>query len=195
MRYVDFRPYWNVPRSILTAEVLPALRRNSGYLRAHDMEIVGPGDQALGSNVNPDILRRLARGDLRIRQRPGPSNAVGLVKFVFPNAAGIYLHGTPQPELFARERRDFSHGCIRVQDPLGLAAWVLRDRPEWDRNHIAAAVEGVSTRRVALIRPLPVAIFYTTAVAAPDGTARFYPDIYGLDRVLDESLRGAPLTP
>jgi murein L,D-transpeptidase YcbB/YkuD len=195
MRYVEFRPYWNVPRSILTAEMLPLLRRNPGYLRAHDMEIVGPGDRVLGSSVNADVLRRLAQGELRVRQRPGPSNALGLVKFVFPNAAGIYLHGTPQTELFAQERRDFSHGCIRVKDPLGLAAWVLRDRPEWDRDHIAEAMEGVSTRRVVLLRPLPVAIFYVTAVAAPDGTARFYPDVYGLDRALDESLRGVPLPP
>jgi murein L,D-transpeptidase YcbB/YkuD len=117
------------------------------------------------------------------------------VKFIFPNAANIYLHGTPQSELFTQERRDFSHGCIRVEDPAGLAAWVLRDRPEWDAGRIGAAMEGGTTRRVVLIRPLPVAIFYVTAVAAPDGSARFYPDVYGLDRALDESLQGVALPP
>jgi murein L,D-transpeptidase YcbB/YkuD len=195
MRYVEFRPYWNVPRSILTAEILPLLRRNPEYLRSQTMEIVGPGDRALGSRVDEDILRRLDQGELRVRQRPGPSNALGLVKFIFPNAAGVYLHGTPQSELFARERRDFSHGCIRVSEPAELAAWVLRDRPEWSRVGVEAAMEGAATRRVVLIRPLPVAIFYVTAVAAPDGGARFYPDVYGLDRALDESLRGVTLPP
>jgi murein L,D-transpeptidase YcbB/YkuD len=193
MRYVEFRPYWNVPRSILTGELLPLLRRNPGYLRAHDMEIVAPGDRVLGSTVNPDILRRLAQGELRVRQRPGPLNALGLLKFIFPNAANVSMHGTPQSELFARERRDFSHGCIRVSDPAGLATWLLRDRPEWNRDGVEAAMRGAATRRVVLTRPLPVAIFYITAVATPEGSAMFYPDIYGFDRALDESLRGVSL--
>jgi murein L,D-transpeptidase YcbB/YkuD len=195
MRYVEFRPYWNVPRSILTQELLPVLRRSPGYLRSHDMEIVGPRDRALGDAVSPDILRRLAQGELRIRQRPGASNALGLVKFVFPNAASVYLHGTPQTDLFARERRDFSHGCIRVEDPAGLAAWVLQDRPEWGRQQIEAAMQATTTRRASLTRPMPVAVVYSTVVALPDGGARFYPDIYGLDRRLDDALRAGPVQP
>ncbi len=195
MRYVEFRPYWNVPRSILVREILPILRRNHSYLRAHDMEVVGPGDSVIGDAIDTSVLSRLSTGELRVRQRPGPKNAMGPVKFVFPNAESVYLHGTPEPELFYRERRDFSHGCIRVEDPAALAAWVLRDRPGWGRAEVDAAMQGATRRRVLLTRPIPVAIYYTTAVAFPDGSVRFYPDVYGLDRALDEAMRSVETAP
>ena len=131
LRYVEFWPYWNVPRSILVNEILPRLRRSPGYLRANRMEIVGARQAVYGDAVTPQVLRQLSRGELRVRQRPGPQNSLGLAKFVFPNAANVYLHGTPQTELFTRTRRDFSHGCIRLEDPAGLAAWVLQDQPAW----------------------------------------------------------------
>ncbi|HEY8259325.1 MAG TPA: L,D-transpeptidase family protein [Gemmatimonadales bacterium] len=193
MRYVEFRPFWNVPRSILTAEVIPVLRRNAGYLRTHGMELVDKRGRPLGDRVTPDVIRRLAEGQLRVRQRPGRSNALGLVKFVFPNAADVYMHDTPETDLFSQARRDFSHGCIRLENPAALAAWVLRGRTEWTPDRIAAAMTGTETIRVPLTRPMPVAVFYTTVVAMPDGTARFYPDIYGRDQTLDELL-GSPLT-
>jgi murein L,D-transpeptidase YcbB/YkuD len=189
MRAVEFRPYWNVPRSILVKELLPILRRHPGYLRAHDMEVIDSASRPLGSAVTAEVLRRLERGELRVRQRPGPHNALGLVKFSVPNPASIYLHGTPDSLLFSQARRDFSHGCIRVEDPVGLAEWVLRDRPEWGRSEIERAMAGPRSSRVALAQPIPVAVYYTTAVAFPDGTVRFYPDIYGLDRALDQALR------
>jgi len=192
MRYVEFWPYWNVPRSILLGEILPALRRQPGYLRANDMELVSAREIALGDHVNVDVLDRLALGRLRVRQRPGPSNPLWLTKFVFPNAADVYLHGTPRTELFARTRRDFSHGCIRVENPVALANWVLRDQPAWPPDSIATAVRGPRTVRALLARPLPVAIFYTTAVVRPDGSTWFYRDIYGQDRVLDRTLRARP---
>ena len=194
MRSVEFRPYWNVPRSILVKELLPSLRRNPGYLRVHDMELVGAKGRPLGNAVTGDVVRRLSRGELRVRQRPGPHNALGLVKFDFPNPASVYLHGTPDSLLFSRSRRDFSHGCIRVEDPVGLAEWVLRDRPEWGRVEIEGAMAGPASRRVLLTQPVAVAIYYTTAVAFPDGTVHFYPDVYGLDRLLDQALRGGALT-
>lgn len=159
------------------------------------MEIVGPADGLLGDDVTDDLLRRLARGELRIRQRPGESNALGLVKFVFPNAASVYLHDTPDTELFTRSRRDFSHGCIRVEDAPGLAAWVLQDQPAWGRDQTQAAMNGSTTRRVLLTRPMPVAIVYTTAVATPSGDAWFFEDIYGHDHALDEALRAGPAPP
>jgi murein L,D-transpeptidase YcbB/YkuD len=191
LRYVEFWPYWNVPRSILVKEMLPLLRRRPGYLRANQMELVGPRQAVIGGDVSPQILRRLAAGELSVRQRPGPWNALGLAKFVFPNAANVYMHGTPQTELFARTRRDFSHGCIRLEDPAALAAWVLQDQPAWSRAAIELAmVAGVNTR-VLLTRPMPVVVFYTTAVAAPDGTIRFYEDVYGHDHSLAEALRSA----
>ena len=195
LRYVEFRPYWNVSRSILIGEILPILARRPDYLRANAMEIVGARDRVLGDEATPALLDRLRRGELRVRQRPGPDNALGLAKFVFPNAADVYMHGTPQTELFARSRRDFSHGCIRVEDPAGLARWVLRGDPEWTRERIGAAMGGPRTTRVLLDRPIPVLVFYTTAVARADGTAWFYPDIYGHDRALAEALRAGPGPP
>ena len=189
LRYVEFWPYWNVPRSILVKEMLPLLRRRPGYFRANQMEIVGSRQVVLGDAVTPQILRRLAAGELGVRQRPGPRNALGLAKFVFPNAANVYMHGTPQTELFTRTRRDFSHGCIRLEDPAALAAWVLQDQPAWSRAAIEAAMAAGVNTRVLLTRPMPVVVFYTTAVAAPDGTIRFYEDVYGHDRSLVEALR------
>lgn len=195
MRYVEFRPYWNVPRSILLAEMLPQIRRHPEYLQRHDMEVVTGEGRTLGDSVSPEILRRLAKGELGVRQSPGPSNALGLVKFAFPNAAGVYMHGTPETELFSQARRDFSHGCIRVEDPAALAAWVLRFQEGWPPERIAAAMEGTATVRVPLARTLNVAVYYTTVVATPEGAPQFYPDIYGRDAALTELLRRARPVP
>jgi murein L,D-transpeptidase YcbB/YkuD len=195
LRYVEFRPYWTVPRSILVKEILPGVRRDPAYLRNRAMEIVGPGDRSLGDVVTDDLRRRLARGELRVRQRPGPSNALGLVKFVFPNAASVYMHDTPDSELFARARRDFSHGCIRVDDAEALAVWVLRGKPEWGAEEVRAAMDSTATRRAFLPKPMPVAVVYATAVASSSGEARFYDDVYGYDHELDEALRAGPSPP
>jgi murein L,D-transpeptidase YcbB/YkuD len=196
LRYVEFWPWWNVPRRIAVEEVLPQLERKPDYLRVNGMELVGPGNKALGDRVTPVVLRQLRRGQLAIRQQPGPANPLGLIKFGFPNATQVYLHGTPSPELFSRTRRDFSHGCIRVEDPSALANWVMRDEPGWQPDSTAAGIQGPETRRIWLRHPLQLAIFYTTAVVRPDGTTWFYDDIYGQDRSLDEALRnraGSPL--
>jgi murein L,D-transpeptidase YcbB/YkuD len=176
MRYIIFRPYWNVPPSILRHEILPALARNPDYLRRHDMEVVSaPGKP------------------LRVRQRPGVKNSLGLVKFVFPNDDNVYLHGTPVPALFSRARRDFSHGCVRVEDPVALAEWALADQPEWTRDRILAAMHADASRRVDLARPIRVILFYITAVVTSgDGTIRFADDIYGHDTKLDRMLRRPP---
>jgi murein L,D-transpeptidase YcbB/YkuD len=166
------------------------LEWNPGYLKSHDMELVGRGDRVLGDSVTPAVLRRLRRGELRVRQRPGPHNALGLVKFIFPNSNNVYLHDTPRKELFDEAERDFSHGCISVADPAALAEWVLRDRPEWTRDTVEAALAGTRTLRVLLREPIPVLVFYTTAVARGDGSVWFYPDIYRLDRELTDALDG-----
>ncbi|HEX7382965.1 MAG TPA: L,D-transpeptidase family protein, partial [Burkholderiaceae bacterium] len=191
MRYLIFRPYWNVPRSIVRGEILPALARNPRYLSQHDMEIVrGPGDDATPVAASADSVAALARGALRLRQRPGPENSLGLVKFIFPNDANVYLHGTPAPQLFGRARRDFSHGCVRVEDPLALAQWVLRDQPQWSRERIEAAMAGpASNRRVDLGRPLTTVLFYMTATVLPgSGALQFAEDIYGHDAALERRL-------
>jgi murein L,D-transpeptidase YcbB/YkuD len=190
LREVIFRPYWNVPPSIARHEILPLLERDPEYLRRQNMEIVrGPGDEAPAVAATAENLSLLRQGALRVRQRPGPKNALGLVKFVFPNEENVYMHGTPAPELFSRSRRDFSHGCVRVEDPVALAEWVLEDRPEWTRSRIVAAMDGTQSVHVLLPRPIRVILFYTTAAVMPDdGTVHFAEDIYRYDAALDLAL-------
>jgi murein L,D-transpeptidase YcbB/YkuD len=190
MREVIFRPYWNVPPSILRHEVLPMIERDPDYLRREDMEIVrGPGDDARPVDATDQNLAALRQRALRLRQRPGPRNALGLIKFVFPNELNVYMHGTPAQALFSRSRRDFSHGCVRVEDPVTLAEWALADQREWGRDEILAATTGSQSIRVKLTRPIQVVLFYTTAAVMPDdGTLRFAEDIYGHDARLDEAL-------
>jgi L,D-transpeptidase YcbB len=189
MRYVELRPYWYIPLSITLKEVLPQVRKDSSYLRRNQIEIVERGGKLWDTLPDSDVIARLAGDELRLRQRPGGRNPLGLVKFVFPNAASVYLHGTTRPDLFGQTRRDFSHGCIRVEDPTGLAEWVLRDQPRWNRAALEASQHDSATTRVPLTRAMPVVVWYTTAVAAPSGEAWFYPDIYGHDRTLDQALR------
>lgn len=196
MEYVIFRPYWNVPLSIVRGEILPAIRRTPGYLQRHDMEIVaGQSDTAPIVPSTDANIAHLRDGTLRLRQRPGPKNSLGLVKFVFPNDSNVYLHGTPAMELFSHARRDFSHGCMRVGDPVGFAEWVLAAQPEWDREAILAAMNGPASRRVDLPHPIQVIVFYlTAALTIDDGSVQFAEDIYGHDARLDQYLtrRSAP---
>ncbi len=190
MRHVEFSPYWNVPPSILRNEVLPALRRDPAYLQRHDMELVGTGrDRAVATAIDATALAALESGAARVRQRPGPRNALDGIKFVLPNTMDIYLHGTPAPALFKAARRDFSHGCIRVADPAALARFVLRDQPEWTAARIEAAMSSGTTTTAKLAAAIPVVIFYTTAIAAADDRALFLHDLYGHDRRLEAALR------
>ena len=190
MQHVIFRPYWNVPASILRNEILPVLARDPGYLRRNEMEMVrGQGDDARGEADTAQNHALLARGVLRLRQRPGPRNSLGLIKFVFPNDDNVYMHATPAQALFAHSRRDFSHGCVRVEDPAALAAWVLKKQPGWTQERILAAMWGATPRRVDLTDPIQVILFYVTAVVMPeDGTTHFAEDIYGHDLRLDRAL-------
>jgi murein L,D-transpeptidase YcbB/YkuD len=195
MRYIEFRPYWYVPLSITRKEILPLLNTDTTYLVRNGMEVLARDGRMVDSTPTPAILQRLAVGELRLRQRPGPLNPLGRVKFVFPNAASVYLHGTPSPGLFAQTRRDFSHGCIRIEDPTTLAAWVLQDQSRWNRAAIMAAEGGRATLRAPLTRAMPVVVWYATAVAAPDGKAWFYSDLYGHDLSLNAALQPAELYP
>jgi murein L,D-transpeptidase YcbB/YkuD len=190
MSQVIFRPWWNVPRSIVRDEILPALRRDPLYLDRHDMEIVrGPGDDAQPVAASDHNVALLQQGVLRLRQRPGPRNSLGLVKFIFPNDENVYLHGTPAQELFQRSRRDFSHGCVRVEHPVALAEWILSSVPGWDRQRIVTAMQGSATVAVNLPRPVRVVLFYVTATVMPgDGAMHFADDIYGHDGALEAAL-------
>lgn len=194
MRYIIFRPYWNVPRSILRHELIPKILRDREYLAANDFEVVDNyGHIVTDGYVSDDILSGLRSGALWVRQKPGLTNALGLIKFMFPNRYNVYMHGTPATELFARARRDFSHGCVRVEDPVTLAAWVLRDQPGWDVDRIRATMGGDRTLQVNLIKPVPVLILYNTAIVQPDGEVRFFDDIYGYDASLAKELAGGCL--
>jgi len=190
MEYLIFQPYWNVPRSILSKEILPVLRRDLSYLARQDMEMVdGQGDDATPVAATAENVERLGKGALRLRQRPGPKNALGAVKFMFPNDENVYLHSTPAPALFGRARRDFSHGCVRVEDPVDLAQWVLKDQPQWTRERILAAMKGAPSQRVNLTRPIRVVLYYVTAAVIPkEGAIHFAEDIYDQDARLDRAL-------
>lgn len=179
---VVFRPPWNVPLSIQFRELVPALEKDPAYLSKHGYEVTNGGDVVVSSGpVTEEILQRLRDGLLHLRQRPGPGNALGLVKFHMRNSHSVYLHGTPSRRGFRQSRRDLSHGCIRVEDPLALAAWVLRDQPEWTGETLRAAMEGGGTVTVRLAEPVPVLIQYGTAAVTEDGEVRFFEDIYGRD--------------
>ena len=169
---IVFNPDWTVPESILRNEILPAIAANPDYLVQHHMEMTGDADTP------------------RVRQRPGPWNALGPIKFFLPNTHGVYLHGTPAPALFKKERRDFSHGCVRVADPFALAAWVLKDDTDWSPDRIRATVANGVTRSVKVAYPPRIVLFYMTAAYVPeDGTVQFADDIYGHDARLDAWLQ------
>jgi murein L,D-transpeptidase YcbB/YkuD len=191
MRYVIFRPYWLVPLSIQRDELVPKIQRDPAYLADNDYEVVDDAKQVVTDGpISEDVMQGLRSGALSIRQKPGAKNALGLIKFIFPNAYNVYLHSTPVPQLFASARRDFSHGCIRVQDPIALAAWVLRGIPGWTAEKIEATMNdpAYDNFKVNLPKPIPVLILYSTAVVEPDGEVRFFNDIYGYDAELERAL-------
>lgn len=189
LRYIEFWPYWNVPYSITKKEILPALAERPNYLRAARMEIVGRRDSVLGDTLTPALLAGLQSGSYRIRQRPGPNNSVGLVKFAFPNRLNVYLHGTPETSAFKKVRRDLSHGCIRLEDPSLMAEWVLAGQRGWGRAHIDSVMADSTSIRVNIAHPVGVLLYYTTATGMADGTIRFYHDIYKHDEELIGQLR------
>ena len=194
MKSVIFRPYWDVPRSITLREMLPKIQANPGYLASQHLEIVSNGPGAAVLPATAANVQALAAGTARLRQQPGADNALGLIKFDLPNFHSIYLHSTPAQQLFLRSRRAFSHGCIRVSDPVALAAYVLRDTPGgWTPARIEAAMQGTETRRVRLAKPIRVMILYGTVLAKEDGEVLFFDDLYGQDRQLERLLGLAPI--
>ncbi|MBK1714152.1 murein L,D-transpeptidase [Rubrivivax gelatinosus] len=187
LRAIEFSPYWNVPPSIVRSETLPKLRRDPGYLAREGFEFVA-GDGSVHGSVSAQALDELAAGRWRIRQKPGPRNALGDIKFVFPNAEQIYLHHTPSTGLFARDRRDFSHGCVRLEDPLALALFVLQDTPDWPEARIREAMAAGESKTLRLAEPVRVLIAYGTALVK-DGRVFFFDDVYRQDPRLEAALR------
>jgi murein L,D-transpeptidase YcbB/YkuD len=185
MRYIVLNPYWDVPYSIMKREQLPEIEADADWVARNGFEIVdGPGDDARPVPVTDANVKRLAAGKLRLRQVPGPANALGRIKFMFPNRHNVYLHDTPSRALFAATRRAFSHGCIRVADPMALLLHVLRDDPQWTRERIERALAGPPATRISLPHPIPVFILYGTALATEAGDVLFFDDIYSQDAKL-----------
>ena len=195
MKFVVFRPYWNVPPSIQRSEILPAIKKDRAYIAKKGYEVTDSQGTVVASEViTDDVLRQLSSGKLQVRQKPGPSNALGLVKLMFPNEYNVYLHSTPSAALFSQSRRDFSHGCIRVEKAAELAAWVLRDKPEWTLERVRTGMQsGPDNVQVDLSKPVPVLILYGTAIVDENQVVHFFDDIYGHDASLEKVLaRGYP---
>lgn len=189
MEYVIFRPYWNPPPSIIRSEIVPHARRDSSYLDRQNMEIVASGSENTPALPGtPENLDQVVAGKLFIRQKPGDKNSLGLAKFIFPNSENVYMHGTPAQQLFGRARRDFSHGCIRLENPAALAAWVLRNSPEWTEERIEAAMKGERPTQVNLKEKLRVVLFYDTAYVDSSNVVHFADDYYGHDAKLEKAL-------
>lgn len=167
LKYIVFAPYWNVPMSIARNEIVPAMRRNKKYLARNNMEITGYN-----------------KGVPVVRQKPGKHNALGLVKFLFPNSYSIYFHDTPSKSLFEREQRAFSHGCIRLQKPVELAKYLLRNQPEWTDEKMEEAMNGSKETWVTLPKAVPVMITYFTAWVDGDDVIHFNKDVYKHDEKL-----------
>jgi L,D-transpeptidase YcbB len=195
IKFIVFRPYWNVPPGILRRTVIPGILKSSGYLARERFEVTDSSGKLV--SPNDDLVAGLRSGKYFVRQKPGPTNALGLIKFMFPNTYSVYLHSTPSTELFSRSRRDFSSGCIRLEKPAELASFLLRNQLDgqqpWTVELVQKAMDsGRDNRQVNLTTKIPVLILYVTAVAEEDGTVHFFDDIYGHDKRLNALLAKGP---
>ncbi|MEC9340998.1 MAG: L,D-transpeptidase family protein, partial [Pseudomonadota bacterium] len=194
MTYLVLNPSWNVPHKIAVQDKLPQFRDNPALLEQQGFEVLS-GWAENAQPLDPDAIDWATLGPrnfpYRLRQRPGPQNALGRVKFMFPNKFDVYLHDTPARELFSREERAFSSGCIRVEHPLALALALLRDDPAWTPSALENAVAQGTERIVKLPQPILVHLLYWTAWVDPAGRLRFRRDLYGRDALLSEALREA----
>jgi murein L,D-transpeptidase YcbB/YkuD len=186
---VQFNPYWYVPASIAAREILPRLRRDPGYLKRSGMTVLTKS----GVPIDPSKInwKKLKYMPYRLRQRPGPGNALGRIRILMPNPHNVYLHDTSSPKLFKRRRRAFSHGCIRVARPAELAAFLLNGQAGWDLAAVRRAAAARPQRQVLLDRPIPVFIAYYTAWVADDGAVQFREDLYRRDGRLAAALQRA----
>jgi L,D-transpeptidase YcbB len=191
MTHLVLSPHWYVPPSIAIQDKLPLIRRNPGYVARQNFKLFRAGEGGV-SRVDPmsvDWSAVSARNfPYRLRQDPGPRNALGRVKFMLPNPYHVYLHDTPSRELFAKAERAFSSGCIRLEKPIELAEYLLRDDPRWSRQNILAASEKGTEQAVRLPTTIPVHLLYWTAWAGDDGVVHFRKDLYERDKVLDQAL-------
>jgi L,D-transpeptidase YcbB len=190
IQYVVFRPFWEVTPSIQRNEIVPHLQKDPNYIAKHNFEVVTPkGEVVTDDQVSPGVLEGIRSLHLMVRQKPGSTNSLGLVKIIFPNPENVYLHGTDAPGLFSQDIRDLSHGCIRVENPADLVAWVLRNNPGWDLERVKATMNGDKDNlQVNLATRIPVLIVYGTATVNEENQIRFFDDIYGYDTELEKAL-------
>jgi murein L,D-transpeptidase YcbB/YkuD len=193
IKYLEFNPYWNVPTSITINEYLPQLQKNPNALSAKDIRIFSKDKIEIDPNsVDWKNVSKKEMTSYRLRQDPGPKNALGTVKFIFPNPYSVYLHDTPNHAPFAQQDRAMSHGCIRLSQPHELAAYVLGSEDDsWTLERVKQVVDAKERKVVHLNKPMPVHILYRTVVATPDGVVRFGDDVYGRDRLLAKALFGS----
>jgi len=188
MTTVVFSPYWNIPETIATDETVPEIANDPQFLERNHIEIVRVGDGA-AEVVDPAAIDwsdpEMLKG-LSFRQCPGEQNALGLVKFLFPNPQNVYVHDTPGDHLFSRIGRTFSHGCVRIEQPIALAEYVLRDQPQWTPEAIQAAMNAGNEKHVQIATPIPIYLTYFTAWMDVNGGLNFRDDVYAYD--------GAPQT-
>jgi murein L,D-transpeptidase YcbB/YkuD len=184
IKYVVFNPTWTIPRGILGRSTLPAIKKDPNYLANHNMKVVDSN----GKNIEPSTIdwASMTRRNFpySIVQQPGPHNALGLVKFIFPNSHSVFLHDTPHRELFGETARAFSSGCVRVENPFDLATLLLDDKPGFSRHEIDGLIESGRSKTEWLSKPLPVIIMYWTVEPNPDGTVTFLADVYDRDTKL-----------
>ena len=195
MTYLIINPSWYIPDSIARKEIIEKIKNDPHYLAKQNIEVLrgrGSHEEKIAperidwSKVTPDTLI------YRFRQEPGPLNPLGRIKFMFPNQFGVYLHDSPSKRLFSENVRTFSHGCTRIERPIDLGEYVLRDAQDWTREKLLDAVEKGTEQKVLIPRPLNVHFLYLTAWVDEGRTLQFRNDIYGRDNRLDEALRKKP---
>ncbi len=197
IEYLVFRPYWDVPLDIQQDAIVRNIENDPDYFSEDHFEAIAPdGKVVTDGKISAEVLQQISAGRLLVRQKPGPDNALGLVKLIFPNQYSVTLHDIPagNDDFDQFMDHDISHGCIHLKEPAKLAAWALRDKPEWTLGRVEQAMHGQQNDlRVNLTKPLPVLIIYVTAAVRENGDAYFYRDIYGYDAELQDALaKGYP---
>jgi len=189
MSYLVFSPTWVIPPGILNKDVIPAVQKDIGYLEKKNMKVITFD----GKEVDPNTIDWSKQGrknfPYMIRQEPGEDNALGWVKFMFPNQYDVYIHDTPNRELFRRDERTFSSGCIRIEKPFDLAKLLLSDKPEWDESSIRKAMYSGKEQTVRLSAPMPVVIVYFTAWVDGNDEIQFRKDVYERDKLITDALK------
>ena len=192
MTYLVVNPYWNIPHMIAVEDILPKIQNETGYLTPKAIRVFESWREG-APEIDPASIDwstiNASNFNYKLRQDPGPQNPLGRLKFIFPNEYAVYLHDTPQKHLFAKESRDFSHGCIRVEKPLDLAAYIVNDDPEWTLEKIMDAIDSGEKTIINILHPINVHVLYWTAWADQEGNIHFRDDIYNRDLPLDQALK------